>query len=506
MSSPTARAEDLLLRNKHIIDPFNRLGCNFDPFLAVVEFCQIQGPRPLATVSLGQSRKPSPLDVDSLSVWLMSCEALSGSILMIYNQQMGLYALSYYANMYDIKARAFQRPVCVALLTSERPTSSQLTRFSSGVRKLVSPLIRCNRRMFLRQLTDVIKISDAVETDTIQTYYTLDADVLKQSGPNRKLSNVAEQARKLRPRMQAMYDVLSETSSCSDCSGHCGEDNAAAEEMFMSFLQNSPLDPISDVAPCAYDSFIANLHGFLVQCTETHLEKGVLYSANAPILRFPKRTSPMKFKTSDSNNKDCIFASTEENLRSVSQHLDNILFPILAGDDMIVCGSEQRKETVVDFVDKINFVKPKSHPNHKVVLWTDSKESRPKGVVGVCHVRTESAALDPPNAAVLDANANLLRTVPYRGSLLTPFNVKRRFPSDAALLAFITASLTNISFLVYLSRFLSPLHLEGENISLDDERILVNMLTELDLVKYQGLKCALEKRRPIYAPTKSIQL
>ncbi|KAK6744148.1 hypothetical protein RB195_011077 [Necator americanus] len=480
------------------------MGCNIDPFLAVVEFCQIQGPRPLATVSLRPNKKLASVDVDTLSVWLMSSEAASGTILMIYNQQMGIYGLSYYITMYDIKARAFQRPICVALLTSERPTSDQLSRFSSGVRRLVSPLIKCNRRFFLKQLSDMIKISDAVESDTIQSYYTLDAEMLKQSGTNRKLVTVAEQARKLRPRMQAMYDALSESQTYLDCTGHAAEDREAAEEMFLSFLQNSSLDPISDVTPCAYDSFIANLHSFLVQCSENHLRKGVLYSANTPILRFPKRTSPMKTKTS--NSKDVPSTSEEETLRTVSHHLDNLLFPVLAGDDMIVCGSEQRKQTVIDFVDKINFLKPKSHPNHKVVLWTDNDESRPKGVIGVCHGRSESAALNVPATAILDANACVLRAVPYRGSLLANLSTRRRFPSDAALIAFVAASLTNISSLVYLSRFLSPLHLENENITLDDERILVNMLTELDLVKYQGLKCSLEKRRPINALVKSVQL
>ncbi|EPB72903.1 hypothetical protein ANCCEY_08010 [Ancylostoma ceylanicum] len=466
MSSSNIKAEDLLLRNKRVIDPFNRLGCNIDPFLAVVEFCQIQGPRPLATVSLRQNRNLASVDVDSLSVWLMSSEAASGTVLLIYNQQMGIYALSYYATIYDVKARAFQRPICVAMLTSERPTSSQLSRFSSGVRKLVAPLIKCNRRFFLRQLSDIIKISDAVESDTIQTYYTLDAEVLKQSGSNRKLSNVAEQARKLRPRMQAMYDVLSESRTYLDCTGHAGEDQAAAEEMFLSFLQNPSLDPISDVTPCAYDCFIANLHSFLVQCSENQLQKGVLYSANTPILRFPKRTSPMKAKSSNSSSSS---TGGEETLHTITQHLDNVLFPVLAGEDMVVCGSEQRKQTVIDIVDKINFLKPKSHPNHSVVLWADGNESRPKGVVGVCHDRSESAALNLRSTAVLDANACVLRTV-------------------------------------YLSRFLSPLHLENENITLDDERIIVNMLTELDLVKYQGLKCALEKRRSMNEPTKVIQL
>ncbi|ETN74456.1 hypothetical protein NECAME_12976 [Necator americanus] len=419
MTSSTIRAEDLLLRKKRAIDPFNRMGCNIDPFLAVVEFCQIQGPRPLATVSLRPNKKLASVDVDTLSVWLMSSEAASGTILMIYNQQMGIYGLSYYITMYDIKARAFQ-------------------------------------------------------------------------------------ARKLRPRMQAMYDALSESQTYLDCTGHAAEDREAAEEMFLSFLQNSSLDPISDVTPCAYDSFIANLHSFLVQCSENHLRKGVLYSANTPILRFPKRTSPMKTKTS--NSKDVPSTSEEETLRTVSHHLDNLLFPVLAGDDMIVCGSEQRKQTVIDFVDKINFLKPKSHPNHKVVLWTDNDESRPKGVIGVCHGRSESAALNVPATAILDANACVLRAVPYRGSLLANLSTRRRFPSDAALIAFVAASLTNISSLVYLSRFLSPLHLENENITLDDERILVNMLTELDLVKYQGLKCSLEKRRPINALVKSVQL
>ncbi|KAK6049499.1 hypothetical protein COOONC_12996 [Cooperia oncophora] len=200
-------------------------------------------------------------------------------------------------------------------------------------------------------------------------------------------------------------------------------------------------------------------------------------------------------KASTSKSKEQTDIGNEETMRTVSHHLDNLLFPVLAGEDMVVCGSEQRKNTVIDFVDKINFLKPKAHPNHKVVLWTKDQEVRPKGVVGVCYERGESAALNLPDAAVLDANACVLRTVPYRGVLLSNLKHKRRFPSDAALIAFVAAALTNLSSLVYISRFLSPMHLESENLSFDDERIIVNLLTELDLVKYQGLKCALEKRR-----------
>ncbi|KAK6058418.1 hypothetical protein COOONC_04010 [Cooperia oncophora] len=100
--------------------------------------------------------------------------------------------------------------------------------------------------------------------------------------------------------------------------------------------------------------------------------KEFLYCANIPILRFPKVTSPMKASTSKSKEQTDI--GNEETMRTVSHHLDNLLFPVLAGEDMVVCGSEQRKNTVIDFVDKINFLKPKAHPNHKVVLWTKDQE------------------------------------------------------------------------------------------------------------------------------------
>ncbi|KAE9419808.1 hypothetical protein Angca_004208, partial [Angiostrongylus cantonensis] len=413
-------AEELLLRTKRIIDPFNRMGCNIEPTLTVIEFCQFQGPRALTTVSLKPSKVLSSVDIDNLSLWLMSSEVTSGTILNIYNQQMGIYAFSYYTVIYDIRARAFQ-------------------------------------------------------------------------------------ARKIRQRLQEIYDKHTDSFNCVKCNGHMGEDLAAVKEVFVAFVKTSVLSPISNLAPCVFESFIASLHSFLSECSmEEHMRQGVLYSVNTPILVLPKRSSPLaKMNASDSD--ELLFSGNEETLRMVSQHLDNLLCPVLTGEDMVVCGSEQRKGTVVDFVEKINLLKPKSHPNHEVVLWTKNKD-RPKGIIGVCRNRNESAALDLPGVTILDINASLLRTNPYRGVLLANLKQKRRFPSDATLLSFIAAALTNISSLVYMSRYLSPLNLETENISLDDQRILVNLLTELDFIKYQELKSALERMHPKDVLTKVIQL
>ncbi|KAJ1370840.1 hypothetical protein KIN20_032654 [Parelaphostrongylus tenuis] len=318
-------------------------------------------------------------------------------------------------------------------------------------------------------------------------------------------SLITQPRSKVRRRLQEVYDKLPDSFTCAKCDGHMGEDLAAAREIFVSFVKALPLSPICDLAPCVYDSFISSLPVFLSECSvEDQLRQGVLYCANTPILTLHRRNSSSA-KINASNSDEPEFSGNEETLRMVSQHLDNLLFPVIAGEDMIVCGSEQRKGTVVDFVEKINLLKPKSHPNHDITLWTRSKD-RPKGIIGACRNRNESAALDLPGVTILDINGSVLRTTPYRGILLTNLKQKRRFPSDAALISFIAATLTNISSLVYMSRYLSPLDLETENLSPDDQRIIVNLLTEMDFIKYQELKSMLERTQPREISTKVIQL
>uniref|UniRef100_A0A1I7XH46 UDENN FLCN/SMCR8-type domain-containing protein n=1 Tax=Heterorhabditis bacteriophora TaxID=37862 RepID=A0A1I7XH46_HETBA len=461
--------EDLLIRNNRVIDPFNRLGCNINPILIVVEFCQVEGPRPLTTVHYKSASSVSTIDIDSLAVWLMSSETENGTIHLIYNQQMGIYAFSYYMTVYDIRARAFQRPLCIAFLYPNKPSGKQLTRFSASVRRLISPLIMCNRRLFLRQISDVIKISDAIENDTVQSYYSLDPDTLKSTSKNPKMAYIADQ------KYSHVIGLVD-----SECCGHREEDRHAAEETFLSFRTPAPLKPIKDLVPCTYDRFMASLHPLLSYLCEHKTRKGVLYSVGMPILRFSKYESPMKEK--------------------------NLLYPVLAGDNMIVCGSEQRKRTVVDLVHKMNLLKPKAHTNYEVILWADSKESYQNGVTGLCCSRTQSMSLSHPNVTVLDTNSSVLRIVPYQGNLLANLRIKRKFPTDNSLLKYLSASLADLCSVVYISRFLSPLNLTEEDLSFDDERIIVNLLTEIDLMKYQGLKCAIDKRKPFNAPVKIIQL
>uniref|UniRef100_A0A0N5AU41 UDENN FLCN/SMCR8-type domain-containing protein n=1 Tax=Syphacia muris TaxID=451379 RepID=A0A0N5AU41_9BILA len=137
--------DDMVTWGRRNADPFNRLSCCNEPVLLVVEFCQVQGPRPLYCVP---EFPGSHLDLDSVAMWLMSSEAVHGSTLILYNQQMALYACVHYSSFLDIRARAFQRPVSLALLTANKPTSGMLEHFMDVSKKLFSPLLSCNRQLF----------------------------------------------------------------------------------------------------------------------------------------------------------------------------------------------------------------------------------------------------------------------------------------------------------------------------------------------------------------------
>ncbi|PAV91645.1 hypothetical protein WR25_20127 isoform A [Diploscapter pachys] len=512
----STRSDEFSIRGRRFIDPFNRFGCNISPVVVVVEFCQIVGPRPLK-VFYTDEEDARRLDMDSLSVWLMSCETTSGTVMMIYNQQTAIHALSYYFVMHDIRARAFQRQFCVAYLSSTKLTGETLKKFSLAVRKAATPVIVCNRRLFLRQLTDMLKIADGVVNDSLHDYYTLDAEALKFS-TTRKVQNIAEEARRLRPRMEAVKNLLDKSENdTTDCHGHSVEDLSAGERMLLQLNAQQPLCQFEDLAPCTSIGFLQSMDFILSHVSERERRRGVLYSCGTPILRFPKYSSPIKEHACSLVTET---AKNEETLKTITQHLDNLLYPVLAGEDMKVCGSEQRKDTVIDMVDKLNFLRPKSHSNHSFKHW-DSEvrdEKGHKGIYGKLASRSQSRSLIPTSPSgvalqssstsesptvIFDLNESRLLTCPYSGVLLSSLKTKKRFPSDDSLIQFIAAQISGIGNLLYLSRFVNPLGIRNENLSPDDIDILVNLLYEIDIVKYEPLKTAYDKKR-VKTPMKAI--
>lgn len=150
-----------------------------------------------------------------MAIWLMSSDTVPGTMIVLENNQTGVYAAAYYFNLYDMRARAFQRNLCIAYLCSEKPTKETLNLFSSAMKKLVSPVLICNRRLFIRHVTDIVKFSDSVgkffffdflnkllpfsDETTLKQYYTLNGDSQKLSDGSR-FNVVFEQTRLLKSK------------------------------------------------------------------------------------------------------------------------------------------------------------------------------------------------------------------------------------------------------------------------------------------------------------------
>ncbi|CAJ0580932.1 unnamed protein product, partial [Mesorhabditis spiculigera] len=502
-----ATAESLAIRGCRVPDPFNRLGCTIDSIVTLVEFCQKIGPRPLASYPQDQFRE-AHLDMDAIALWLMSSETAAGTVLCIYNQQMGIYALSYYTIIYDVRARAFQRPICLAHLSTERPTGELLSVFIKKARTFLTPLILCNRRLFLHQLSTMIQLASAIDYNTVQNYYSfqIDEKIAVAESVWQKIMNVAEQARRLRPKMQSMYAALATrlNADCR-CAGHSpknGEGEGEVERVLEQFVQAAPLQPIKDLAPCAFDELVESLEMLHVQLDIRKPDNGVLYSSGIPVLQFPCYETPIRERTVETSLRKVV--NEEETLRTITGSLDQVLSPVLSGDHLMVCGSEQRRSVVMELVHKLNAIIARPHPRD-VVLWNQDDKKEMEGVYGQLVPR--GTVIDHKGRAVFDLNLNVLRNSPYCGRLLTSFRMKRKFATDKALLSFITAHVTWICLYVYMGRFVSVNQMGKMNfLSNDDLRIIAHLLCEIDFIKFTHVKSVLDRNRHKHATPRQIAL
>ncbi|CCD65874.1 Guanine nucleotide exchange protein smcr-8 [Caenorhabditis elegans] len=492
--------EDFLLRPSKVVDPFNRFVAKIDPFLTLVEFCQVIGPKPLAVVSQRPDDKIRGVDINDMAIWLMSSDTVPGTMIVLENNQTGVYAAAYYFNLYDMRARAFQRNLCIAYLCSEKPTKETLNLFSSAMKKLVSPVLICNRRLFIRHVTDIVKFSDSVDETTLKQYYTLNGDSQKLSDGSR-FNVVFEQTRLLKSKF--LTKRFQEMAFDDDiCCGHNAENMNEAEDIICSFrVPSIPLSPVETLTPCAYSSIIPKLRQLCSELCSSgspnrNSTHGALFCGHRPIATTsPAATTTLPWNT-DSGKSDND-KNGEETLKEVTGHLGDVIFPLLCGEDLVVCGAEQRKSTVEDMLGKLSRVVPReSARNVEENIKIEKDPNRiGNGLGGLLCNRNETGKLARWRN-VLDMNRSALKTFTYDGSLLAGLNKKRKFPSDRSLVLFIIAYLTNICQLAFICRYMfikSPNSIEKalgdqQKLSSDDERILINLLMGIDFEKFNQLK------------------
>lgn len=419
---------------------------------------------------------------------------MHGSTLILYNQQMALYACVYYSTFLDIRARAFQRPVSLALLTATKPTGGMLKLFMDISRQLFAPMLSCNRQLFRTHLSQLIDLSDSIQKQKVNQYYVLCPDLILSPTHLSKIECLAAQARRLLPRFQAAYRNLSMSVRLARCTLHSASD--ATDVLYsVGNLHNTSLSPLSSIAPCAYDEFVRRLipsHLLFVKHKEQE-GRGTLFCTDRPVLRL-SNFGNQKVVSGDGLLRILSddFCDKERSLSLIVTNLTHILSTIFGGERLAICASEQRMPTGQDLLKKLTLLCVELQPTK--LIWNLDSDSIPRD----CQIFGQTSAFDVPSkclseyeGAVIDLNTQRLRAKEYIGKAFASLAKKRTsmFPSDRSLVAHIVALLTDFCAIVYLSKFKGPQKVANVlSLGNGDIRILVNFLAEIDLLKYGRLK------------------
>lgn len=110
-------------------------------------------------------------------------------------------------------------------------------------------------------------------------------------------------------------------------------------------------------------------------------------------------------------------------------------------------------------------------------------------LVGVTCGRDESLTWHNPTIpVVMDLNGHRLRCREYIGRLLADLGDPKKFPSDKSFLKHVAALITDVCHFVIVTRNLPPASRRRLNLSIPDQLIIANILTELDIAAFNDFK------------------
>ncbi|VDN53823.1 unnamed protein product [Dracunculus medinensis] len=516
--------DECITWGKRRVDPWNRVSCCQKPVILLVEFCQIQGPRPLHCYP---SNSFPHLDLDNIAIWLMSSESVQGSTVLLYNQQTALYACIYHSILLDIRARGFQkvahknsgleqgnghnahemmihdvyehslsfdllfmRPICLALLSVSKPTSSLLKSFMNRCQEIFTPIIVCNRNLFKFHASALFDFCDAVASLSPNSSTSLN---MTKSSTLTRIESLLVQARQLLPKIEIVLNTIGKKAGIDGCASHTME---SLNEWLNAFgtPYSAPLLDINHLMPCVFNTFIKainNSYELFTKIDKTR-RNGSLYCGDRAVLILKNYC----MSTPNSTNFEWLegndYSDRENTLRAVVDKLDQILYPVLSGGRLALCASDQRKPAAMDLLQKLIMLNITAVNDN--AFWIGEGENIPSfcSIFGQSVSRLQSAHWSAEHVdAVFDMNGNRLRSKEYNGTLLSTLSDKRfdSFPSDRSIIAFVTALLTDFCSLVYLAKFKGAEQIcEAVKLHKDDAAILVNLLTQLDFIKYNKLR------------------
>uniref|UniRef100_A0A915Q4C2 UDENN FLCN/SMCR8-type domain-containing protein n=1 Tax=Setaria digitata TaxID=48799 RepID=A0A915Q4C2_9BILA len=484
--------DEAVVWGKRSADPWHRMTCCQEAIFTVIEFCQAQGPRPLYSFP---SHACGPhLDLDGVALWLMSAEVINGSSTIVYNQQMAIYACVHYSTLLDLHARAFQRPISLALLTPVKPSTAIFKEFIETTRRVLLPLLVCNQTLFKSHLVQLVDLTKSLELETLNRENSI--STMSKSSII-KIQSVADQAKRILRRFENVT-VQKALQNTVHCSGH---EPISNDVSILEHFLGDPLPSLQEMkflTPCAYDGFISALpkvYEKFVKVAKPH-KAGTLFCAATPVLKLKDCNNHI---LDDDDNGAISSMYCSRNLLDENDYTRNlttivevqnsrfqILFALLSGEKLALWSVEERQSLGKDLLKKLNLVRVCMQRQN--ALWKRAREN-----IDDCQLFGESV---PYKTTVTDANDPMLCVYDVEGKLLNFLSSKRSdsFPTDYALIQYIMAQLTDLCSLIYLAKYSSLNELRQQlQIEEDDFKIIINLLAEIDILKYGGMKEKMKK-------------
>ncbi|VDN02330.1 unnamed protein product [Thelazia callipaeda] len=479
--------DEAIVWGKRIVDPWYRMTSCPKNIITVIEFCQVQGPRPLYSYPVHTCNQH--LDLDNVALWLMSAEVIIGSSTIVYNQQMAVYACVHYSTIFDLYARAFQRPISIALLSSLKPSAAVFKEFIEISKRLLTPLLVCNQTLFRSHLTRLIGIAKTIDIKLYEEKKKVSKSAVI------KVQSLAEQGKRLLKRLEnsAFQKVLCDSRCCK------GHELTDTDIKFLEFLNDNPsplLQQVQFLAPCAYDEFIkeiANAYEKLSRIAHSP-QSGTLFCAAVPILKLKDcynhslnsgESGASLVKMQDEN--DYI-----RNLTTITEGLDKILFALLSGEDLALWSVEERKSLGKDLLKKINLLRVCMQAQSAPWKGEYDNSARDCQLFGES-VPWKTTVNDSSDASlcVYDVEGRWLKCRNYKGKMLNFLSSKRSdsFPTDYALIQYVMSQLTDFCSVLYLAYY-SDLNKLREHLKLeeDDFSMVLNLLAQVNVLKYGKMK------------------
>uniref|UniRef100_A0A914HB09 UDENN FLCN/SMCR8-type domain-containing protein n=1 Tax=Globodera rostochiensis TaxID=31243 RepID=A0A914HB09_GLORO len=479
--------EEFLTFGRTIADPWRRVGCLSEPILLVVEFCQVQGPRPLYWFP--EECTVNAHLLEEIAVWLMSSENVHANMCSMFNQQLAVHLLVQYGTMLDIAARAFQRPFAISLLMPSQPTAKEIDAFQRIVAELLVPILACNRRYVHSILRQAMLMLSECDQKNVQSYYSTSGNAQKIVIVSNKLKSVVHQTR-------AWYERVTE-QLCG------GENDGASEECFCECLgldefrrfvvpltqkqSSCELLGLMDLAPCKGVKLRQSVQEAYRRLTGTEVAKGLMFCGSTAVLR---STFGANSELKDDDNGDDkaeeglpVIVGRENTLRTLSFRLLRCVYPLLIGIDLL------NKLNSLRICRRAEKVKWNFGENSTCLASLFDRNDKLFGVS--CEANAALHLMDSAeckNCVVIDLCNHKMRGREYFGRFLAQLSGKRNFPSDSAVVAFVASIVTDVHQLLTLARYITPdAVINHLNLTVSDQLILLNCMAEFNVIKYSQM-------------------